>query len=157
MTLKKVLLVCYGNIARSLMAESYLKKMVSERNLKIQVASAGLNALGLPPAKEVLELIGEELTDLSDRKAVQLTKDSLEEADLVLTMEEIHKKAILFYYPHVKDKVFTLKEFAGEKESLDIKDPYGHDIKVYKACYEEIKLAINKSFDRLIKILGVNK
>lgn len=153
MTLKKVLFVCYGNIARSLMAESYLKKLVSERDLKIQVISAGMNALGLPPSKETLELMREERIVLSDRKAAQLTKDLLEEAALVLTMEEIHKKAILFYYPHFKGKVFTLKEFAGEKENLDIKDPYGHDIKMYKACYEEIKLSINKSLDRIIKFL----
>lgn len=137
------------------MAESYLKKLVSERNLKVQVISAGLNALGLPPSTETLQLIEEHVSP--DHKAVQLTKDLLEEADLVLTMEEIHKKVIILYYPHFKDKVFTLKEFAGEKENLDIKDPYGHDIRMYKACYEEIKSAINKSFNKIIKILGVNK
>jgi protein-tyrosine-phosphatase len=139
------------------MAEGYLKKMISERNLKIQVSSAGLNAQGLPPTKETLEIMKKEQTDLPNRTATQLTRDLLEQADLVLTMEEIHKKAILFYYPQFKDKVFTLKEFAGETEDLNIQDPYGKDITVYEARHEEIKSSIIKSFDKIIKFLGANQ
>lgn len=154
---KMVLFVCYGNIARSLMAEGYLTKMISENKLKIQVSSAGLNALGLPPTKETLEIMKKELIYLPNHTAMQLTKDLLEQAGLVLTMEEIHKKAILFYYPQFKDKVFTLKEFAGENENLDIQDPYGKDIKVYEARYKEIKSAINKSFNKIVEFLGANR
>jgi protein-tyrosine-phosphatase len=154
---KTLLFVCYGNIARSLMAEGYLKKMISERNLKIQVSSAGLNAKGLPPTKETLEIMKKEQIDLSDHTAIQLTLNLLERVDLVLTMEEAHKKAILFYYPQFKDKVFTLKEFAGETEDLNIQDPYGKDIKVYETQYGEIKSNIIKSFDKIVGFLGVNQ
>lgn len=132
MTTKTVLLVCYGNIARSLMAESYLKKMFSERNLKIQVSSAGLNAQGLPPTKETLEIMKKEQIDLPNRTATQLTRDLLEQADLVLTMEEIHKKAILFYYPQFKDKIFTPKEFAGVAHSIYHDVPLG--ITKWRTC-----------------------
>jgi protein-tyrosine phosphatase len=154
---KMVLFICYGNIARSLMAEGYLKKIISKYKLKIQVSSAGINAQGLPPTKETLEIMKKELIDLSNRTATQLTRDLLEQADLVFTMEEIHKKAILFYYPQFKDKIFTLKEFAGEKENLDIEDPYGKNIEVYEARYEEIKSAINRSFDKIVKFLGAKQ
>jgi protein-tyrosine phosphatase len=156
MPVKTILFVCYGNIARSLMAEGYLKKMASEHNLKIQVSSAGLNAQGLPPTRETLEIMKKEQIDLSNRTARQLTRELLEQADLVLTMEEIHKKAILFYYPQLKNKVFRLKEFAGEIRDLDIQDPYGKNIKVYEARYEEIKSSILKSFDKIVKFLGAD-
>jgi len=157
MPFKTVLFVCYGNIARSLMAEGYLKKMFSERKFEIQVLSAGLNAQGFPPTKETLEIMKKEQIDLPNHTATQLTRELLEYADLILTMEEIHKKAILFYYPQFKDKVFTLKGFAGETEDLNIQDPYGKDIKVYEARYEEIKSSIIKSFDKIIKFLGATQ
>jgi len=138
------------------MAEGYLKKVASEHNLKVQVLSAGLNARGLPPTRETLEIMKREHIDLSNRTARQLTRELLEQADLVLAMEEVHKKAILFYYPHLKSKVFVLKEFAGKIEDLDTQDPYGKNIKVYEARYEEIKSSILKSFGKTVKFLGAD-
>jgi protein-tyrosine-phosphatase len=139
------------------MAEGYLKKMISERTLRIQVSSAGLNAQGLFPTKETLEIMKKEQIDLSNHIATQLTRDLLEQTDLVLAMEETHKRAILLYYPQFKDKVFTLKEFAGDTEDSNIQDPYGKDIKVYEARYEEIKSSIIKSFDKIVRFLGVSQ
>jgi protein-tyrosine-phosphatase len=139
------------------MAEGYLKKLFSEHSLKIEVLSAGLNAQGLPPTRETLEIMKREKIDLSNHIARQLTRELLEQADLILTMEEIHKKVVLLYYPKFREKVFTLKEFAGETEDLDIKDPYGQDATVYEARAEEIKSNILKSLGKIVQFLGADQ
>jgi protein-tyrosine-phosphatase len=46
-----------------------------------------------------------------------------------------------------------LKEFAGEKENLDISDPYGGGIKAYEASAKEIKHALEKAFDKIVNCM----
>jgi len=154
---KTVLFVCYGNIARSVIAEGCLKKKFTELDFRIRVLSAGLNAQGLPPTKETLEVMKREKINIPDRFSKQLTRKLLEEADLILTMEERYKDAILFHYPQFKNKIFTLKEIAGEMEDLDIQDPYGQNVETYNKCAEEIRSNIDKSFRKIIDFLGVNR
>jgi protein-tyrosine-phosphatase len=49
--------------------------------------------------------------------------------------------------------IFTLKEFAGETENLDISDPYGSGLKAYEASAKEIKLALAKTFDKIVNCM----
>ena len=139
------------------MAEGYLRKKFAEHNFRIRVLSAGLNAQKLPPTKETLGVMKREQINMSDRFSKQLTRKLLQEANLILTMEESYKNVILLYYPQFKNKIFTLKEFAGETRDLDIKDPYGQDAETYEKCAEEIKSNIDKSFRKIIDFLGVNR
>jgi len=152
---KTVLFACYGNLARSIIAEGYMKKMAAEKHLQIHVLSAGLNASRLPPPKETLTIVNREHMDLQNHISTQLTSEMLNKADLILTMEQVHKKAILLHYPQVKNKIFTLKEFAGEIRDLDIGDPYGKNFEAYEACATEIESAIRVSFEKIVAFLGV--
>jgi protein-tyrosine-phosphatase len=95
---KTVLFVCYGNICRSLMAEGFLRKMLSELNTKMQVVSAGLNAYGWSPTDEVIEIMKRQGVNITDHNSTQLTKELIEKAHLILTMEKSHKDAILWHY-----------------------------------------------------------
>jgi protein-tyrosine-phosphatase len=150
---KTVLFVCYGNIARSVIAESYLAKKSIELNL--EVLSAGLNAQGLSCTKETLDIMKRERMSTPNHASRQLTGKLLQDADLILTMEERYKNAILLCYPQFENKVFTLREFAGETRNLDIKDPYGRNFEAYEQCAEEIKSGIDKSFKKILGFLGV--
>lgn len=152
---KTVLFVCYGNICRSPMAEGYLRKMLLKRNVKMQVLSAGLNAYGWLPTDEAIELMKRQGVNISDHDATQLTEELIAKAHLILTMEKSHKAAILCVYPQYKHKIFTLKEIAGEKKNLDIKDPYGQSTEAYEACAREIKLYLVKALEKIINFADV--
>jgi protein-tyrosine-phosphatase len=150
---KTVLVVCYGNICRSPMAEGFLNKMLQNKNdktMEIQVLSAGIHAFGGSPTGETIEVMRAEGIDISGYRSKQLTKELVETADLILTMKKEYKDLIVSRYPESKHKVFTLKEFAGETEDLDIADPYSEGMKAYEACAKEIKQTLTNAFEKIV-------
>lgn len=151
---KTVLFVCSGNICRSPMAEGLLKKMLKERlgeaSKDFRVLSAGVSAFGGYATAEAIQVMRDEGIDLSNFRSKQLTMRMVEEADLILPMKRSHKFRVLSLNPRAKGRVFTLKEFSGETESVDIADPYGKGIEAYRACANEIKGSLNKAFEKIV-------
>ena len=143
--MRKVLLVCTGNICRSPMAEGFLKKMRSD----FTVSSAGVSAVvGWGPSSEAIEIMEEYGVDISDHVARQVEGKLMEEADLVLTMERFQKEKLRGDFPEADGKIFTLKEYAGT--GIDIQDPYGMPKEFYQLIAQEIETALKKAdFGRL--------
>jgi protein-tyrosine-phosphatase len=138
------------------MAEGFLKKMLKEKisdPTRIQVLSAGLNAFGWPPTPEATEIMKKEGIDISGFTSKRLSEELVDKADLVLTMEKSQRDTILSLLPKHAHKIFTLKDFAGEKENLDVSDPYGGGLKTYEACANEIKLTLTKAFDKIVNYM----
>lgn len=115
--------------------------MLSEEGINsVKVDSAGTAALSSYGIYGILEkVLKEEDIEISNHKPTQVTTQMVKDADLILVMERKHKQAILEMAPKAEDRVFLLKEFAGEKENLDIPDPIGHPEEVYRKRLEEIK------------------
>ncbi|MBR5535589.1 MAG: low molecular weight protein arginine phosphatase, partial [Clostridia bacterium] len=76
----------------------------------------------------------------------RLTKEDVEESDIVLTMTRGHKAVILSAMPHCEEKVFTLGEYIG---GGDITDPYGGSEEVYQKCAEELYEYIERVVEKL--------
>ena len=133
-----ILIVCTANICRSPMGEAILKKLVSERPDadQWQIESAGTWAMdGSGPAilsKFVMEQMG---MDISAHRSQPINLKMLQNFDLILTMEDEHKKWLKAQYGEFADRIYMLSEMIGEYE--DIPDPIGGEL----ADYEEIALA----------------
>lgn len=138
---KKILFVCTGNTCRSVMAQGLFKNMLREEGIKdVKVSSAGIAALPSFAIYGVLEkVLKEEDIEISNHKPTRVTPQIVKDADLILVMEKRHKEAILEMAPEVKNRVFLLKEFAGEKKNLDIPDPIGQPEEAYRKRLQEIK------------------
>ena len=86
------------------------------------ISSAGLGALaGHAASGHAIELMAERGIDISDHKARQLTPDMISDSDLILVMEQGHRRAIDSMEPAARGKIYRLCEWTGE----DIPDPYG--------------------------------
>jgi protein-tyrosine phosphatase len=49
------------------------------------------------------------------------------------------------------NKTYTLKEYAGHRQDIDIQDPYGENLQEYRKCRDEIKGYIEQIFERIIR------
>jgi protein-tyrosine-phosphatase len=136
----KILFVCTGNICRSPMAEGLLKKMRSD----FSVSSAGVSSMdGWNATPEAIDVMMERGIDISGHSARQVTGEMVNDADLVLTMTERHKKLLTTDYPEAEAKIFTLKEFAGT--GIDIEDPYFTSKEFYEMIAREIAEALKEA------------
>src|SRR3989441_11778707 len=108
-----VLFVCTGNIRRSPLAWSLLERALKDRRLDVTVSSAGTGAWDGAPASEGAYLVGlERGLDLSGHRARLLTRELVEQADLILTMARHHRARVDELGG--EGKVFVLSEYAGK-------------------------------------------
>ncbi|MDP4084248.1 MAG: low molecular weight protein arginine phosphatase [Bacillota bacterium] len=144
--MKRVLFVCTGNTCRSPMAEAILKSKNVEG---VEVRSAGIFASnGNDASGHAKEILTENKMN-HDHQSSSLTESEIKWATIILTMTSAHKEAIILKFPNASQKTFTLKEFTGESENLDVSDPYGGDIHVYRRTFKELGDLIDKALKKI--------
>ncbi len=149
-----VLLVCTGNTCRSPMAEALLRSMLMKRFAHLfadglpapaVAVSAGLSAFpgGSASAEAIstmkkrgLSLVHHQSRAMSDRLLVQ--------ADLVLTMTNSHRQAIVQKWPELANKTHLLSNNHG-----DVSDPFGGPETVYAACADQIEHYLQSWVDQI--------
>jgi protein-tyrosine-phosphatase len=148
----RILLVCTGNICRSPLAAALLERALAERGTTgLDVSSAGTGAWDGAPVSEGAYLVGlERGLDLSGHRARLLTRELVEQADLVLTMARHHRARVdeLGGEGHV----FVLGEYAGrDGDEAEVSDPFGGDLEVYRDTCAELEALLQAAVDRIVK------
>lgn len=148
--MKKIMFVCTGNTCRSPMAQAVARDIFKKRNMNIEVESRGIAVyFPAPASEESMAAVKQYGLSLSEHIATGITQQDIDQYDLILTMTSQHKAYVKKISPiNVESKVFTLKEYVKE-DSLDITDPYGGSLCVYKSCLEELYIYINRLADLL--------
>lgn len=149
--MKKIMFICTGNICRSAMADGLMKKLVKDSNKDIEVYSCGIFAEdGDMPTFNAIEAIKEYDVDLKLHRATNIRNLNVEDMDIILCATMSHKNNVISMYPDLKEKIFTIKEYADfNKSDLDILDPWGYDIETYRFCASTISKCLNKIIDKI--------
>jgi len=131
------------------MAMVLLRKLWEEANpgWELEVDSAGTGALtgqpASPHAVTAMQQRGLDLTSHRARAVHDLGGEALQKYDLVLTMTRAHRDGLRTLYPALRDRIFTLGEYAGRDG--DVPDPFGGPLAAYEktaAALEEILRAV---------------
>ena len=144
-----MLLVCTGNTCRSPMGEMLLKKIVAEKlscpigdleQRGVIVASAGVAAVpGCAASIEAVEILQELGLDLSKHESQPLTDKLVRHADMIFTMTNGHKHAILRRWPEASNRTHTLRMDGG-----DINDPIGGPKELYREAASQVEQALRE-------------
>jgi protein-tyrosine phosphatase len=137
---KRIVVVCYGNICRSPLAEALLKRALREARLDrgYLVRSAGVGAQpGTPAARGTLEAAQERGLDLAAHRARRLSLEMAREADILIALDEVVEAEIAI--------------LAGDLQVVlwAVDDPYGGPPEAYQRAAEEIAAHVEQFVDEL--------
>ena len=143
-----VLVVCFGNLCRSPMAEALLRhRLPADR---WEVISAGTHAIGDDPPTvgsrdAVAHLAG---LDISRQRSLPLTVGVLRRSDYIFTMSRQqaleaaalvptaapHIRLLGAFVPATDATHESADPYGGPADSTEIPDPMGADAEAYEAC-----------------------
>ena len=153
--MRQILFVCTGNICRSPMAEGYLRHLLQDGKLgEIIVQSAGIGALsGQPPSQHAVEAMAEKQISIQAQRSKMIDADLVASSDAIYGMTQGHVNAVIEMFPRAAEKTFLVRAHVEDMDryQMQISDPIGGNLHVYRACRDEIIQGIDAMHQHMLK------
>jgi protein-tyrosine-phosphatase len=146
----RILFVCTGNTCRSPMAAALMRRELDKRGVgNIIIDSAGLAAFGQPASPNAVaaieELGGGYSQILKEHRSSTVTREMLEQSDIIAVMSDSHAKAVI----ELGADPERVRVLAGDGNG--IADPFSGDINVYRQTRDQLEKAVRDLADDVIK------
>ncbi len=140
--MKKILIVCKGNICRSPIADGLLRKKFAARNLhEVYVDSCGTGHwhIGKHPDLRAIEVAKEHGLDISALRSRQFQQTDFAQFDYIYTMDEENRARVLSMATSDSDqeKVIPITIFSSQGKSR-VSDPYHHGQDQFEQVFQEL-------------------
>jgi protein-tyrosine-phosphatase len=153
-----IVVACKANITRSAYLhaymENYLRQNYPYARKKIRILSAGVKARRGSSASEVVKHVARtQGFHLRGHSSDPFTNKMVNQADVILVMEQWQKDELIQRFPKAEGKTFRMMEYLwnGDPDEIrDIPDPTGQNT----ADYEEFIEAAHAEVDRIFRELG---
>lgn len=146
----RLLFVCTGNTCRSPLAEGIARRLIRERALPdLEVSSAGTSAWPGAPASDGSLLVAmEHGIDLSEHRARQLSPEIVAASDIILAMGPHHLERAEALGGAGRSHLLTAYVNPGDPRAVS--DPFGGDLEIYRATFDELEREIRAALDRMV-------
>jgi protein-tyrosine phosphatase len=104
--------LCTANLCRSPIAEALFKTAVAQRNLPVDVSSAGFMEAGQESPPEVGAVLSQRGVTFPRHVSRKVSMSELARADLIIGMERSNVREAVVLDPAIWPRTFTLKELA---------------------------------------------
>ncbi len=131
----KIIFVCVGNSCRSQMAEGFARHYARQRNLNVEIHSAGTHPAGYVHS-DAIEVMREKGIDISGQFSKSVAAFDLREFDYVIAM------GCLEYD-------ICPANFQGVSEDWGIPDPIGRGLEFYREVRDMIEAKVLRLLDGL--------
>jgi predicted ATP-grasp superfamily ATP-dependent carboligase/protein-tyrosine-phosphatase len=139
-----ILFICYGNINRSAAAECIINQ--NKESTPHLIKSAGFHKHDSRLADSNMVTIAKgEGYEMSNWSSTTINKKMVDDANVIFVMEIEHILKLTKLYPNINDKVYLLSSLNKNSNiPLEISDPYGKEMEIYRNCFSTIKNCIEK-------------
>ena len=124
--MKKVLMVCLGNICRSPLAEGILNSKVDKNNVTVDSAGTGGWHIGELPDSRSIEVAKNHQLDLTGQRCRKFRYSDFKNFDIIYVMDKSNYKDVISIARNESDKqkVHLILNEVYSNQFLDVPDPY---------------------------------
>ncbi|NQY01094.1 MAG: low molecular weight phosphotyrosine protein phosphatase [Flavobacteriaceae bacterium] len=149
--MKKILMVCLGNICRSPLAEGILRSKVNPEKIFIDSAGTAAYHIGEPPDPRSISVALKYGIDLRSQKARKLILRDFMKFDRIYAMDEHNYQKIISLAQNDDDKkkVKMILNEVTPAQNLSVPDPYYGGDQGFEEVYQMLEKACEAIANRL--------